>query len=186
MEPIPHHESLDTPPAVSGDFVVVISTVTGPQTVDQLVASGVSPDAILAMGFDGSLFATPVNGLTILTGSLQSDVDVDHSLGDLVEAFGASQAYDCVVVLALAARAVGVDDGGVLREAVSDVTRDGVTCSSYGECAELLDDGEDIDYDGVSGPIAIGEAGSPRADPFRQWQDDEVVDVDDTFVTFDE
>jgi branched-chain amino acid transport system substrate-binding protein len=41
------------------------------------------------------------------------------------------------------------------------VTRDGTKCTSFAECKDLLDAGEDIDYDGPSGPMDFTEAGEP-------------------------
>jgi branched-chain amino acid transport system substrate-binding protein len=34
---------------------------------------------------------------------------------------------------------------------------------TYEECVALLEEGEDIDYDGVSGPIDFNDTGSPSA-----------------------
>jgi branched-chain amino acid transport system substrate-binding protein len=42
-----------------------------------------------------------------------------------------------------------------------DVSREGTKCTTFEECAGLLEDGEDIDYDGVSGPIEFNDAGDP-------------------------
>lgn len=65
------------------------------------------------------------------------------------------QVYDCAVIIALAATAAGSTDPAVYHEHIAAQTKEGTTCGSYGECAELLANGEDIDYDGVSGPLEI-------------------------------
>ena len=46
-----------------------------------------------------------------------------------------------------------------------DVTREGEKCTTFEECAKLLEDDPktDIDYDGKSGPIEFGKTGSPTA-----------------------
>lgn len=72
--------------------------------------------------------------------------------------FGA-QAYDCAVILALAALAAGGVDGPAIIAAVPEITRNGQKCRSYGECAELVVQGVDIDYDGVSGPLEMDDVG---------------------------
>ena len=41
------------------------------------------------------------------------------------------------------------------------VSADGTECTTYKECADLLKKGEDIDYNGVSGPVDLGKTGSP-------------------------
>jgi branched-chain amino acid transport system substrate-binding protein len=43
------------------------------------------------------------------------------------------------------------------------VSTDGTVCTSFAECKELLDAGEDIDYDGISGPVNWDENGDPTA-----------------------
>lgn len=75
----------------------------------------------------------------------------------------AAEAYDATIVSALAAIAAGDDAGDAIAEEIPGVTGGGTKCSSFQECADLLADGEDIDYDGVSGPIEHGETGSPTA-----------------------
>ena len=72
--------------------------------------------------------------------------------------FGA-QAYDCAVILALAALTAGGVDGPRIIAAVPEITRSGQKCHSYGECAELVVQGVDIDYDGVSGPLEMDDVG---------------------------
>ena len=43
------------------------------------------------------------------------------------------------------------------------VTAGGEKCTDFKTCADLLADGTDIDYDGVSGPIDLNSTGSPSA-----------------------
>jgi branched-chain amino acid transport system substrate-binding protein len=43
------------------------------------------------------------------------------------------------------------------------VTREGTKCTTFEECKALLDDGEDIDYDGLSGPIELSDKGDPTS-----------------------
>ncbi len=71
------------------------------------------------------------------------------------------QAYDCVIVLGLAATAAGSVDGPAIIDAIGDVTGGGTECTDYAECVGLLDDGEDIDYVGASGPLDLDDAGDP-------------------------
>ncbi len=82
---------------------------------------------------------------------------------DLTDFAYAGESYDAVVVSALAAIAADTDAGDKIAENIVDVTTEGTKCTSFSECADLLADGEDIDYDGVSGPIELGETGSPTA-----------------------
>ena len=75
-------------------------------------------------------------------------------------------AYDCVVTAALSIQAADEFTGAALGEVVRDVTRpDGDEVFTYEEAHAVLDDGgtpDDIDYQGVSGPIDFDENGDPR------------------------
>ncbi len=73
----------------------------------------------------------------------------------------APESYDATVVVALAAEAAGSDNGEAIGAAIPDVTRGGEKCTTFEECKTLLADGQDIDYDGKSGPIEMSDAGDP-------------------------
>ena len=73
----------------------------------------------------------------------------------------AGQAYDCIVLLALAAQIAGSTDGDAILAAFPGITEGGTECRSYAECAALIAAGEDIDYVGVSGPLNFNAAGDP-------------------------
>jgi branched-chain amino acid transport system substrate-binding protein len=75
-----------------------------------------------------------------------------------------TESYDAVVVLALAALAAGSTDpadmAGKMQE-VSGGSGDGTKCTSFAECAEIINGGGVADYDGYSGPITFGDNGDP-------------------------
>lgn len=85
---------------------------------------------------------------------------VDDSLKDYAYA---AESYDATIVSALAAIAADSDAGEEIAKHIVDVTTGGTKCTTFADCKKLLEDGEDIDYDGVSGPIELGETGSPTA-----------------------
>jgi branched-chain amino acid transport system substrate-binding protein len=64
-----------------------------------------------------------------------------------------------VVVLALAAALAGTDEPSAVSAQVVEVTRTGVKCTSFGDCAALVAGGVDIDYDGLSGSMEFGPDG---------------------------
>jgi branched-chain amino acid transport system substrate-binding protein len=77
---------------------------------------------------------------------------------DVTDVQYGAQAYDCVVVVALAAQAAQTDNPLVFASEVGRVTSGGEKCRSFAECKRLLDQGRDIDYDGVSGSLdAMGQ-----------------------------
>ncbi len=74
--------------------------------------------------------------------------------------------YDCVVTAALSIEAADEFSGEALGDVVRDVTRpEGEEVFTYEEAHAILADGgsaDDIDYQGVSGPIDFDENGDPR------------------------
>lgn len=77
----------------------------------------------------------------------------DFSLG--------AEAYDAVVVTALAAAVAGTDAPAAIAERINGVTKQGEKCMSYAACMTLVGEGTDIDYDGVSGPLEFADPGEP-------------------------
>ncbi len=73
--------------------------------------------------------------------------------------------YDCAVTAALSILAADDFTGEALSEVVRDVTRpEGEEVFTYEEAHDILVDGgtaDDIDYQGVSGPIDLDENGDP-------------------------
>ena len=91
---------------------------------------------------------------------------VDEGNDDLdgVFAYGA-ESYDAVVLLALAAMAAGTTTDSVAIAAklqeVSGGSGNGEKCTSFAECAEIINAGGVADYDGPSGPITLNDVGDP-------------------------
>jgi len=73
----------------------------------------------------------------------------------------AGESYDAVMLTALAAIAAGNDSGPAIASELQAVSAEGTKCTTFAECKDLLDAGEDIDYDGISGPIEFDENGDP-------------------------
>ena len=74
-----------------------------------------------------------------------------------------SAAFDALIVLGLAALEAKSTDPTVYSAKINGVTRDGVKCNLFARCAELIQDGKNIDYDGASGPLEFSDAGEPSA-----------------------
>ncbi|MDE2933402.1 MAG: ABC transporter substrate-binding protein [Chloroflexota bacterium] len=145
----------------------------GSETVRQLIESGIGPERqFAATGLYSptlweSVDASNPSVLDGMRGISQTAKGTSAFKERLAEragdylAYGA-EAYDCVILLALAARLVGdPSDGEAMMAAIAGLTHDGEECTSYGECAALIDEGKDIDYSGVSGPINFSEEGDP-------------------------
>ena len=71
------------------------------------------------------------------------------------------ESYDAAMVVALAAVAADSDNGEAIAQEMQAVSAEGTACSGFEECSKLLENDEDIDYEGVSGPIDFNSTGSP-------------------------
>ena len=156
--------------ATSPDAVALISFEEGVQVIQTMIEAGAGPSVLplyiadgLATGDLGELIdesdpsaaagikgtqpsAAPESGAAFFPDAFAEfapDTDVIYS----------SQAYDCAIVIALAAEQAGSADPAEIRDNMESVSKDGTACSTFAECKELLEAGEDIDYEGASGPI---------------------------------
>ena len=73
------------------------------------------------------------------------------------------ESYDATIIAALAALQAKNDSGKAIGSQLQAVTREGTECKSFKDCADLIAKGEDVDYNGVSGPIDLNSTGSPSA-----------------------
>ena len=152
------------------DAVINITFNEGLALIRHLLEAGYGPERqYLTNGYIDPALASQIdpNNPNVIDGMrlLEPGADLDFNERLAAEtggeiAYGAS-AYDCTMILALAARIAGSTDGDALLEAVGKVTDGGTECTSYAECSELIRDGEDIDYVGVSGPVNLDEVGDP-------------------------
>lgn len=78
----------------------------------------------------------------------------------------APEAYDAVVIYALAALVADSNQAEDFSAEINGVTRGGTKCSLYADCAELVMAGEDIDYEGAAGSLDFIEAGEPSVATF--------------------
>src|SRR5690606_6610664 len=67
----------------------------------------------------------------------------------------AAEAYDATVIATLAAMLAGDDGGASIAWKLADATNDGIRCTSFGECADVLSTEPDIAYEGVVGPLRL-------------------------------
>ncbi|HYI60299.1 MAG TPA: ABC transporter substrate-binding protein [Acidimicrobiales bacterium] len=86
-----------------------------------------------------------------------------------VDPIFSSYYYDCTMILALAAEAAGTDEGDKIVAEVADVVAGGEKCDSWASCKELLDAGEDFDYDGASGALDFNGLLEPTAGVYDVW-----------------
>ncbi len=155
------------------DAIVVIGFVESGRIISTMIEQGIGPDTKNVYTVDGNTTNTLGEGLepgtlegisgTIPGAETTEDfrqrlLEVDPELSDFI--YG-GEAYDAVVVTALAAEVAGSDAGRAIADVMADVTRDGEKCTTFADCKSLVEAGTDIDYDGFSGPIELSDAGDP-------------------------
>lgn len=89
----------------------------------------------------------------------------------------APEAYDAVVIYALAALVADSNLAEDFAVEINGVTRDGTKCSLYADCAALVMAGEDIDYEGAAGSLDFVEAGEPGVATFDILEFDEAGEI---------
>lgn len=76
-----------------------------------------------------------------------------------------AEAYDAVVLMALASMAADSTKGVDIAKKMQDVSGgsgNGKKCTSFADCAKIINDGGVPDYDGYSGAITFDEHGDPK------------------------
>ncbi|GAA1687267.1 ABC transporter substrate-binding protein [Microcella alkalica] len=77
-----------------------------------------------------------------------------------IPSFGfAAEVYDAVILAALAAELAGDDGGPSIAASLRAAAADGVPCTSFGACLDVLAQDREPDYDGLSGLLTIDESG---------------------------
>jgi ABC-type branched-subunit amino acid transport system substrate-binding protein len=159
--------------AANPDAVAVITFDEAKIVVPALVGSGYPGDQLYFV--DGNLADySPDFAPGLVAGSkgtlpgpkLEDDfrerlLEVDPALADF--SYG-PESYDATMLIALAAYAANSTEGADIAEylrQVSGGSGDGEKVSSFSDAAGLLAEGQQIDWDGPSGPIGLDENGDP-------------------------
>jgi ABC-type branched-subunit amino acid transport system substrate-binding protein len=139
----------------------------------ELATQGIGPQDIPVYFVDGNLSNygddLPAGFLEGNKGTLPGEptgeefqqqlLEVDPDLNDFSYA---AESYDATVLLALSAIAAqSVEPRDMANQLVGISGDPGTQCTSFAECKELLEAGEEINYMGVSGPVSFTDAGDP-------------------------
>ena len=157
--------------AANPDAVVMIGFDETAKVMQEFIKQGLGPQDVQFYFVDGNLsnsYDFPAGTLAGTKGTLPGSESPDDFKAALLEVnpdledFSyAPESYDATIVLALAAVAAGNDSGTAIASELANVTSGGTVCTTYAECVELLEAGEDIDYNGRSGPIDFDANGDP-------------------------
>jgi branched-chain amino acid transport system substrate-binding protein len=174
----------------NADAVVLVAFEETTTIVPKLIQAGAGPQDVPTYFVDGNTASYASDTKTPLPdGTLKGTkgtipgadagqefkdrlLEVDPALTDYSYS---AESYDSVVVSALAAIAAESDAGEDVASQIPAVTEGGEKCDTFEACAALLKDDPkaDIDYDGVSGEIELGETGSPTSASIGIYEYDE-------------
>lgn len=171
--------------AYQPDAMVLIAFDETAAILRNLTEAGYGPQDIRIYGGTGSKKVglaeqvdpgnpASVQGLRGINPAATSDTGFLDTLREEVPDLAVTQytgeSYDCTMLVALAAQQAGSSDPSAVRDNMVSVSKDGTKCTTFAECKELLEADEDIDYDGVSGPIDLTEVGDPSKATYDEWE----------------
>ncbi len=163
------------------DAIVIVTFDQINSLLPELLIQGVDPSMIYLVDGNANSFADVVDPGSVvgMQGSIpgaQANDEFKKQLEDIYAAeYGGSlesftygpEAYDLVMIVALAAQKAGSVDSASIQKELAAVTgaNGGDECSTFGDCKALLDDGKDIRYMGKSGTGPL----NANNDPSSAW-----------------
>lgn len=154
------------------DAIALIGFEETTKIVPKLISKNVGPQDVQTYFVDGNTADYGDEDFDLegvkatFPAAAEVPVDFNKKLDDIVApkklndyTYGA-QSYDALMLIALAAETAGDDAGLALSKELINVSAEGTACSAYAECLALVQDGEDINYEGISGPVDLNDTGS--------------------------
>ena len=177
------------------EALVMIGFEESGRILSSLFEQGFTPDEKQIYLVDGNIgnalgedFAEP-GSLVGVKGTLPAAELTDEFRGRLLETDAAltdfsygPETYDALIISALAAIIADTDDPAAVAAEINGVTRDGEACETFADCVELIEAGDDIDYNGPSGPQEFSQPGEPTAASFAimTYAEDNTIDDEAT------
>ena len=159
------------------DSVILITFTEGAKLLAQMIEANLGPDDLsiyLPEGLaDENLWElVDPNDPSVLTGikavRVAASPDAETTFPARFDEYScglsftfAPNTYDAVMITMLAALVANSNDPADFIGEIVGVTRDGTKCTRYAECAQLVRDGENIDYDGATGTLEFSDIGEP-------------------------
>ncbi|HMO09972.1 MAG TPA: ABC transporter substrate-binding protein [Actinotalea sp.] len=161
--------------ATNPDAIALIAFDQTKSIVPLLVAAGFTGSLYMVDGntadysedFDpGTLAAWNTQGT--IPGAFPDDAFKERLLGvdsALADYSYAAESYDATILVALAAVKGGATDGPTIQANLAAVSgaNGGEACTGFKECADLIADGQEIDYQAVSGAGPFNSSNDPSS-----------------------
>jgi branched-chain amino acid transport system substrate-binding protein len=171
--------------AADPEAIILISFDETKKLIPEMVKQGIGPDKKKIYFVDGNVGADyskdfPKGTLNGVKGTNPGVAASDafktrlKTIDPKLDAYTyGPESYDATTLLALAAVAAKDDSGKSMASKMQEVSAGGTKCTAFKECADLLAKGEDIDYDGISGPIEFSDKGDPTEATIGIYQFDD-------------
>ncbi len=183
--------------AESPDALILVGFGETERLLAQLLDAGYGPSAVNIYLVDGNLrhyddgITTP--GALLGVKGTRPGAVVNEELQqrmlsvapDLDEFIYGPEAYDAVLLATLAAATAGSDSSSELAKRINGVTLAGEACRVAAECLDLIAQGFDIDYNGLSGPLSFTAPGEPAEAAYRVMvygPDNRLEDAEDLVI----
>src|SRR2546423_391722 len=153
------------------DAIAVIGFDESKKILTRMSEVKIGPGQKLVYGTDGNmgnalgqgLPPALLNGmkgttpLTKLSPTFEQRIRADDP--KLVDTNYAGEAYDAVMIVALAAERAKSTKGVDIASEINGITNDGEKCTTFRQCRDIIDSGGNPDYDGVTGTLDFTPAG---------------------------
>ena len=161
--------------AAAPDAVVLATPDNGDLTkalVTTLSAAGLGGGRLWLTGqnladYSQALPAGLLNGVHGILEGADADAALQARLkgvrADLGSFQYAPEAYDAVILAALAAQTAHANSGAAVAGGIVGASAGGIKCGSYAECIDALRTSPDVDYDGLSGTLNLDATGAPSS-----------------------
>ncbi|HJT05226.1 MAG TPA: ABC transporter substrate-binding protein [Pseudonocardiaceae bacterium] len=153
------------------DAIAVIGFDESKKILTRMSEVKIGPGQKLVYGTDGNMgnalgqglppgLLTGMKGTTPLT-KLSTAFEQRLRADDpkLIDTNYAGEAYDAVMIVALAAERAKSTKGVDIASEINGITKDGEKCTTFRQCRDIIDSGGNPDYVGVTGTLDFTPAG---------------------------
>ncbi|MGH3770045.1 MAG: ABC transporter substrate-binding protein [Pseudonocardiaceae bacterium] len=170
-----HNKEIQRAKAKNPDAIVLIGAAERTNILVNMIKNGLGPRSKRVYGTNmtntlaGQVSPQDPGVLKSMEGTIPNTGDeafvkrLRESNPGLQDLTYSAQAYDAVVITALAAAVAGTDEPAAVAKQINGVTRGSERCTSFAACMVLVKAHKDIAYDGASGPLEFTDHGEPSS-----------------------
>ena len=186
-----YNTEIDSIRQFNPDAIAVIGFDESKKILTRMSEVQIGPGKKLVYGTDGNMGNALGAGLPLgLLNGMKGTTPLTKLSGDferrlkaqdpgLVDFNYAGEAYDAVIITALAADEAKSTKGPDIATQINGITRDGEKCTSYAQCKAIIDKGGNPAYVGATGALNFTPAGEPGSGSYGILHFDAQNKIDD-------